>query len=263
MLRDAVEPDLARVQRTLLAEIRGVPQRKRGGASERDGVSSGAASWVAAPCLESAREQIGVYRRMHTLRLAREVAREYPATHALLGAERFDRVAHAFAARRGSRSFTLEGYAADLPAFLSRSRALPGPMRAAAAALARYERARARTLRAPSAMPCARADCLLRADGTRLLAFAFDVETAWRRFARGETPGRLRRRRTQIALFRRTGVVAALRVAPCEAPLLRALLRGESLQTAVDSAIAAGLRPAAIRAALEGWVGAGLLAAQP
>jgi len=35
---------------------------------------------------------------MHAARLAPEVAREFPATNALLGTERFDRTAHTFAA---------------------------------------------------------------------------------------------------------------------------------------------------------------------
>jgi Putative DNA-binding domain len=67
-----------------------------------------------------ARESVVVYRRMYALRMQREVAREFPATHALLGDGAFGRVARAYVAAHPSRSFTLEGYAAALPEFLQR-----------------------------------------------------------------------------------------------------------------------------------------------
>jgi hypothetical protein len=224
--------------------------------------AGGAAAWVDAPSLAVARDRIGVYRRMYATRLAREVAREYPATRALLGAAHFDAVARAFATSRRSRSFTLEGYAADLPIFLKRSRT-PGDhaLRAAAAALARYERARAQALRAPAALRGVRPGRLIHADGARLLVFDFDVETGFARFARSQVLRTLRRRRTLVAIFRREGVAVALRVAPREAALLRELLRGEPIEAAVALASDGGLRPAGIRAALEHWVGAGLLRA--
>jgi Putative DNA-binding domain len=71
-----------------------------------------------------AREQIGVYRRMYALRMVREVAREFPATRALLGARTFTHIANAFVAAHASHSFTLEGYADALPEFVRRSATL-------------------------------------------------------------------------------------------------------------------------------------------
>jgi hypothetical protein len=249
MRLDAAEPELARVQRALLAVI--------GGHEASDDV----ATWLAD---DHPREQVAVYQRMYAQRLAREVAREYPATRALLGAEAFDRLASCFAARRRSRSFTLESYADHFPIFLRRSRALRGLSQDAAVAVARYERLRALTLLAAATSPApVRVGSLRRADGARLHAFELDVEAAWQRFARGERIRTLRQRRTFVAMFRGAGAVATLRVAPREAPLLRALLRGMRLEAAVECASAQGLRPAAIRAALERWVGAGLLRADP
>jgi hypothetical protein len=80
--------------------------------------------------LGHARADLTVYRRMYALRMAREVAREFPATRALLGAAAFDRIARAYVAAHPSTSFTLERYAARLP----------GLLRGAAARLAAVER---------------------------------------------------------------------------------------------------------------------------
>jgi hypothetical protein len=176
--------------------------------------------------------------------------------------EPFDCLARRFAARHRSRSFTLEGYAAHLPIFLRRTRALRGPSKDAAVAIARYEQSRALVARAPAATrERIRPGRLLRADGARIHEFDFDVEGAWARFARGETIRSVRRRLTLIAMFRRAGAVTTLRVAPREAPLLRALLRGARVEKAVEAAAASGLRSAAIRKALERWVASGLLRA--
>src|SRR5688572_225247 len=80
--------------------------------------------------LAPSRGDLTVYRRMYALRMAREVAREFPATRALLGAATFDRIARAYVATHPSTSFTLESYGATLPEFL----------RGAAARLAAAER---------------------------------------------------------------------------------------------------------------------------
>ena len=73
---------------------------------------------------------------------------------------------------------------------------------------------------------------------------------------------RARRRAAGIAgveraIWRRSG--ARVRVAAREAEFLRALLKGAGLERAVAAASRSGLDPAAIRGALEHWVGIGLL----
>jgi hypothetical protein len=147
-----------------------------------------------------AREAIAVYSRMYALRMAREVAREFPATRALLGVNTFARVANAFVAAHPSHSFTIEGYAWALPDFLLRTVAI-------------------RTVRA-------------------------------------------RRRAAEIAALERVicqRIGVPVRVTAREAAFLRALLRGSGLERAVGVATRSGLDPAAIRCALERWVGTGLL----
>jgi hypothetical protein len=232
----------------------------------------------------AASERVAIYRQNYALRLAREVEREYPATRALVGAEPFAAVAAAFVARSPSRSFTLDGYARSLPELLRRCDAIADPARRAAARdLARLERAIARCraargprnlreaglcgrLAAPAASSAQSLDASLRlahAPGAELIAFAHDVEAsdaAWRERRSVEVPDR---RATLLALFRRGARVERLRVARREAPLLRALLRGDRLDAAVASAEAAGLGAGAIGRALERWVAAGLLGLAP
>jgi hypothetical protein len=256
------EPELGALQRALLAEIRGVRPR-------RAGAGDGAA-WISARSLEQAREHLAVYGEMYALRLLREVAREYPATRALLGQERFEAVAAAFVARTGSRSFTLEGYAGGLPAFLRRLRSGVDPaLRASAAALASYERERSRVLRAPVKPRHERAGRMQSADGARLLAYAWAVDDAYARYQRRMPVRELWAAPTRLALFRRPApdaggrvglvTVAALRVCDREVGLLRSLLRGQRIETAEAIAREAGLGAAAIDSALRRWAASGLL----
>jgi hypothetical protein len=246
---------LAELQRGFLALVTGRGALRPHSRSERAALGA-----VAAPSPAAAREALGVYRRMYALRMAREVAREYPATRALLGRDTFARVARAFVAARASHAFTLEGYAAALPAFLRRTRALSDArLRRDAVALARLERALTEARFAPRAEAPLRPGALAHADGAVVLALPCDAEAAFGRFERGERVGALRARSRWVAVYRHRGAATRLRVARCEAPLLRALLRGAPLARAVAAAANAGLGPRALRAAFERWVGAGLL----
>jgi hypothetical protein len=207
-------------------------------------------------------EEVGVYRGMIALRFAREVAREFPATRALLGGARFDAAARAFAERTPSHSYTLDGYARRFPEHLHRGG--DAALRAGAE-LARLEREisrmRVAKLRRARAGMNARNELpqLWAAPGARLRRFGFDVESALAAHERNETPAALAHGEIRLALFRRAGRVARLRVARAEAPMLAALLRGDSLERAVARGVAAGLAPAAIRDALARWVAARLL----
>jgi hypothetical protein len=256
-------------------------------------------------------DHVGVYRRMIALRFAREVAREYPATRALLGAARFDAQARAFAETTASRSYTLDGYARAFPRHLRAASGAVGsgpPLDVAsarralaeleaAADVARLERelasARASARRArwraggtQLGHPDERAACTAEAPGTdgvlasdrtqasarqaavprlepapgaRLRRFAYDVESALERHGRLQPVAAPPRVATHLAIFRRAGHVERLRVPADEAPMLRALLRGEPLECAVARGVACGLDPDAIREALARWVAARLL----
>ncbi len=217
-----------------------------------------------ASAIGCAPEQVEVYRGMYGLRLAREVAREYPATRALLGPAPFVAEARAFAAAHPSTSFTLDGYARAFPEHLRRASA-------PAAELARLERelasVRAATSGARGAQ-CVRAGLASRgvprlapAPGARVLQFAYDVEAALAQFQRRQAMRAPRRRAVQLALFRRGGRVVRMRVARREVPLLAALLSGAALERAVALAVGARLAPRAIGCALERWVFEGLLGA--
>ncbi len=223
-MRPSAPADLARLQRGFLAFVTG------------RGEAPAALARIEAADACDAREQLAVYRRMYALRMAREVAREFPATRALLGKAAFDGIARAYVASHASRSFTLEGYAAALPAFLRRTGA-----RRDAAALAQLERALERI-----------------ESGPQLVRFDFDVELAYARFLRGAPIHLLRSRTTWLALHRRGRGIARVRVAAREVALLRALLRGADLERALGLASASGLGPAGIRRAVERWVAAGV-----
>lgn len=204
-------------------------------------------------------EEVAVYRGMIARRFAGEVRREFPATHAWLGEARFAPWARAYAEAHVSSSYTLDGFATGLPNLLGRER---DPTLRAAAALARLEResSRVRASRAPR--PATRsAPSLAPAPGARLCVFGWDAEAALARFERGEPAAPIRRATTRVALFQRGARVARMRIAGGEVPLLRALLRRESLETAVARGLAAGLSPDAVGSALARWVGARLLSA--
>jgi hypothetical protein len=122
--------ELARLQRGFLALATGRGVRSRDARAALAGVDAA-----------DARERIRLYRRMYALRMAREVAREFPATRALLGSAAFERIARAYVAEQPSHSFTLEGYAAALPEFLLHAPAIRSRTRRNAAETAAVERA--------------------------------------------------------------------------------------------------------------------------
>ncbi len=246
--REAAE--LARLQRGL--------QRLIGAPGARAEVDSDAAG-----ALGCAAEEVAVYRDMIALRFAREVRREFPATRAWLGDARFEPCARAYAETHASSSYTLDGYARAFPSLLARA---ADPALRAAAALARLEReiaaVPARAARA-SMRIFRRAATLVPAPGTRLCVLGWDAEAALARFERSEPAAPIERATTHVALFLRDARVVRLRIARAEAPLLRAILRGDPLETAVARGLAAGLSPAAVGTALERWVAGRLLSATP
>lgn len=229
---------------------------------------------AAARALGVSAEQTRVYRGMIALRFAREVAREFPATRALLGCARFESESRGFAARTASHSYTLEGYARRFPEHLRGSQ--DAALRAAAP-LARLERELAwvrcaahrepvgeRAGSAGAEVVPGHAPQLEAAPAARIRCFAWDVELAYTAFERGELPALPShappaRGGIRLALFRAAGRVVRLRVTPREAPLLSALLRGQPLAGAVARGVLSGLAPDEVREALARWVGARLL----
>ncbi len=246
-------PGLRRLQRLLLARL--WEQRPARDADDP-------ALWIAGRSRADSAERIDFYRRMYLVRLGRELEREFPATCALLGSRVFAQVARDYVAAQRSRSYTLLGYGKRFPERLRRtSRLHDEALRAAAADLARLERALAETRLAPSRPAPPAPGALGGAPGARLLSFAWAVDLAYAQFLRGETVERPRSRRCRLAIYRRGEAAHTLSVSAGVEPLLRSLLRERPLEAAVAAASARGLRPAELRKALERWVGNGLFGA--
>jgi len=217
----------------------------------------------AAHAIGCAAEPIALYRGMIALRFTREVAREFPATRALLGQVRFSVQARSFVRTHASTSYTLDGYACAFPQHLL---CAGGAASRAAAELARLERelALVRAARTPSAGRSRAHGTLPRlepAPGARVRCFTHDVDAALARYERGEAARAPRRRAVRLALFRRGASVLRLRITRREVPLLAALLRGEALEHAVALGLRAGCTAPFIGRVLEGWVRERLLIA--
>lgn len=252
-MRPERAPALAELQRTLMRALHAPP----GAASLRR-----AASWIRPRPQSTPANALALYRRLGAQRFEREVAREFPALRALLGDAGFGELARAFVAQRRSRSFTLDGYAATLPRFLARQRALGARGRAAAAALAHFELALRQAAGPAPDAPAAANDSGLRTTpvpGAKLLTLAWDAPTAvaaWRRS--GALPA-IAKRRTRVVVFAGGDRAEWLALSAREAGLLASLLRGAPLEHAVARAVRSGLSGGRIRRAFERWVARGLL----
>jgi hypothetical protein len=95
----------------------------------------------------SSRQRLGIYANMYFWRLADILSEEYPTVHALVGPERFYRLAVDFLVAHPSRSYTLNVLSVPFPAFLAASRL---PRRGLLADVARVERAIEEVFDAPA-----------------------------------------------------------------------------------------------------------------
>jgi hypothetical protein len=198
--------------------------------------------------------RLDVYRRMIAIRFAGVVENDFPATRALLGAERFDAQVAAYVAARPSTSFTLDRFSADFPAQLREAG------EDAAAELARYEatideardaleepplKASAVAAVPPDAWPTRR---LLLAAGFRLFDASYAVDAAyadWLADQRVRTP---RAREEIYAVFRARGRTVRLRLGRRQRALVAVLADDAPLCTATAAARAEGLRAGEIEA---------------
>ncbi len=78
-------------------------------------------SAIAAPSGGDRRRRFAIYRDGYRLRLAESLATDYPATRALLGAERFAALARAFVEAYPSAHFNLRWYGVEFAGFLRAS----------------------------------------------------------------------------------------------------------------------------------------------
>jgi hypothetical protein len=210
--------------------------------------------------------RLDVYRRMIDARFCGVVENDFPATRAALGPARFDAVARAYVASRPSRSFTLDGYASEFPAFLAVSN------EEAAAELARYESALDAARDVLESPPLDRAALAATPmDAWPMLRFRFvpgfalfrsnvAVETSYAAWLRGRptSPPSLARP-TFVLLFRARGGTKRLRIGARACVFVEALRVGATLGEATTRARKAGLRAAEIGRLCERLVASGAL----
>jgi hypothetical protein len=139
---DLTPGDLAEWQRTMFAAVtRPLAPGDRAQKAWFDGTSSARA--VAKLIKPSAAlrplERVEIYNRMYWFRLLDCIATDFPGLRALLGDERFWKLAEAYLRTNPSRSFTLRNLGARLPRFVATEPRWTKPYTEAARDLARFE----------------------------------------------------------------------------------------------------------------------------
>ena len=139
---DLAPRDLAEWQRTMFAAVtRPLAPGDRAQTTWFDGTSSARA--VAKLIKPSATlrplERVEIYNRMYWFRLLDCIATDFPGLRALLGDERFWKLAEAYLRTNPSRSFTLRNLGAKLPRFVATEPRWTKPYTEAARDLARFE----------------------------------------------------------------------------------------------------------------------------
>ncbi|ATC62927.1 DUF2063 domain-containing protein [Nibricoccus aquaticus] len=138
-----LEPrDLLAWQRTMFAAVtRPLAAGDRAQAKWFDGTSSARAVAKLIKPSKTLRplERVEIYNRMYWFRLLECIATDFPGVRALLGDERFWKLAEAYLAKNLSRSFTLRNLGAKLPLFVKTEAKWTKPFTEAAGDLARFE----------------------------------------------------------------------------------------------------------------------------
>jgi hypothetical protein len=226
------------------------------------------ARWVTSGKLPST-ERIAVYQRAYFSRLVECLRDDYPALAHLLGAKDFEASCLKFIEAHPPTSASLNGYGAPFADFCA---TFPAPHATLASELARLEWAvveclhadaerclDARELGAVSEEQWSRAR-LIPSPAARLLATRYPVHAYYRAFLEGENPEPPALGASTIAVCRRGDHVWRFRVDPRWAGLLRALLSGELLASALTSVPTDESAGAELERALSEWVACGLFA---
>lgn len=195
--------------------------------------------WIESRELSS---RIGIYAEAYFSRIAGSLAVDFPALRRLLGEESFLRLAADYLKEHPSRYFSIGEIGRSLGAFAA-SHPLSDefPM---LADLARFEWAMIEAFHAPLAAPSDRSRWAM-LDEADWAAAQFVFEPALVLFSsewpvselRSQTidgDGRDLQARAEFLIWRRGGVVMSRRAAPAEARLLRSLMNGQPLETALE-----------------------------
>jgi hypothetical protein len=224
--------------------------------------------WVVGGALPSA-ERIAVYQRAYFSRLVECLRDDYPAVAQALGADEFEALCVEFVETHPPASASLNAYGAPFADFCS---AWPVPHADFASELARLEWAvvecihadaerclDARELGALSEQQWALAR-LIPSPAARLLATCYPVHAHYRAFLDGDAPERPAPEASTIAVSRRGDRVWRFGVDQRWAELLRRLMSGEPLASALGSLPADASAAAELERALSEWVACGLFA---
>jgi hypothetical protein len=143
VLGPELEPrDLREWQRTMFAAVtRPLAPGDRAQKKWFDGTSSAKAVATLIKPSKTLRpiERVEIYNRMYWFRLLECIATDFPGLRALLGDERFWKLAEAYLRAHPSRSFTLRNLGAKLPRFVKDAPKWTKPFTEAAGDLARFE----------------------------------------------------------------------------------------------------------------------------
>jgi hypothetical protein len=190
----------------------------------------------------SAAERLQIYRDGYVARLLEVLSDDYPALRHALGASVFEELARDYIERHPSRSFSLNAYGGGMGAFC---RERPEPWAAFAAELARLEWALVEvvhevameglTLEALASVPAAdlpRAR-LLPSPALRVLSFEYPVNRFFQAFRDSEAPRLPGKSPSATAVYRSGLTLWRMQLEPRAAHLLRELVAGASLETAI------------------------------
>jgi hypothetical protein len=228
--------------------------------------------WVREGRVPAAR-RIDVYRRGYVERLIECLTDDYPAVAHAIGPDDFRALCLDFIETQPPRSSSLNSYGAPFAAFCA---TWPAPFAACASELARLEWAIVDAIHAAADLVLdaaalggigvedwARA-CLVPSPALRVLATAYPVHRHYRAFLAGENPSLPEFEPSMVAVSRRGDDVWRVGVAPRFAPLLRQLVAGLPLASALDAMSPADLGAAGtaeLQRVLSEWVACGFFAA--
>ncbi len=211
-------------------------------------------------------ERLGIYSRMYTLRLEACVESDYPVLLHAMGREPFDAIVRRYVRLHPSRNPNLNRYGSRLPGLLARQRTLP--RRRFLVDLARLERAVAEVFdetRAEAADPSALRNLpperwarvtFAAIPALRLLEFSYPANAYFRAVKEDRHPAIPRPRRSWVAIYRKDDVVWRRDLDLPMFEVLRALLRGRPLASALDGCLRrTRIAPEALRRQSTAWFG--------
>jgi hypothetical protein len=268
----AFEPALAAQQTWLFERVTRVVEEvepKRRLAVERE-FAADDPRWVREGQLP-AKRRIDVYRRAYVERLIECLADDYPAVAHALGPEDFRALCLDFIETQPPRSSSLNFYGAPFATFCA---TWPAPLAARASELARLEWAIVEAVHADASVVLDAAALggmgaddwsrarLVPSPALRVLSTAYPVHRYYRAFLAGENPSLPEFEPTTVAISRRGDDVWRIGIDPRFAPLLRQLVAGLPLASALEAVSPADLDGASdLQSALSEWVACGFFSA--